>query len=171
MTISDECIKTFEGKLGSDETLLLVRPTIPAIRWPFIGFCVCIVSSLVIVALWIAYPSAADICTGYQNARCRSLYSLVIPLPVLFAWVMGVRSAESWLSRRDKVHVCVALTNRRILRSSDFLWQSYKSLDYLALTPRLAKKHGVIHSRRQAIAMGEDDAALVFGMITKRQFQ
>ncbi|WP_309667152.1 hypothetical protein [Tabrizicola sp.] len=160
-----DCIIVLKSKLSPDERLLWSAQTFPDLAQPLRNFTVWFAIAAAIAVLWLKYPDAADYCIGFRNTRCGSFYWSGVLIVGPLGYALGAIFFEAWLARLGKVHIYVGLTDRRLIRISSFVGQSFRSLDYVLYPAK--RRNGLIYAPAGgAIWMSGADAKAAFELMS-----
>ncbi|MBL9050053.1 MAG: hypothetical protein JNK19_08075 [Tabrizicola sp.] len=123
----------------------------------FTMFVLVVIASLVLWAVWGSY-SLAEFCPAKDRvSRCGAFY-IILPLAMI---VIVLAQGFDWLERRavesGKALGAVILTDRRLIRVSEWPWRRIRSHDYLQSAPDWGLP-GVIRFGRTSIILATNDA-------------
>lgn len=144
--------------LGEGETLIWQGPIgFNFMSSPVVVLVLLIASGYAFWATWGSY-TASEFCLGASSNRgCSSLYWLLGPALSAATAGLGFDALERWMVTRGKRRGEVLLTDRRLMRVSEWPWQRIRSFNYLQAAPELVVP-GVIRFGRSSVILATNDA-------------
>lgn len=153
--------------LRPDETLIWQgRIGFTAASSTFTMFVLVVITCLVIWAVWGSY-SLAEFCPANGRvSRCGAFY-VTLPLGMI---IIVLAQGFDWLERRavesGRALGAVILTDRRLIRLSDWPWHRVQAYDYRARPPRRGAAGVLQFGGYRSVALSPADANRVLQMMT-----